>query len=277
MVNNETYMYYENVKKEIVLKRVAVCVCGCIRSFSREPYRESLSVLLKEIPNADFFLMLKIRDIPGSKTLINSSEGIEEFLKTVDVIKNNLIKIVFFEGFTDNVVDSSRYYSQRRNMDLCFNLAQSYKTYDYYMRLRPDFIFLKIDLPVLLDENTVYTSIKDDSPGSDMCFLFSNKLKGEWWDKKVLNIVNPRKLLLDYVIFDDIVVDNGSYIYGGLLRTDDKNISIWDNCKDPEVNDFHTLSISNKSFVQKTYLDRIMYQIEQRYRYIDCYSHGFIQ
>ena len=259
---------------DLMFKRTAVCIAGSIRGFSRQPYRDGISKLLGEIPNADVYIMLKTEDIADIKSLLNCDQGVEEFMKTIHLMRLNIKKIMFFGRFRDDFVNNSRYYSQLRNINMCFEMAESYREYDYYMRLRPDFVFVRFSMPDVVNNNVVYTGIKNDAPGSDMCFFFSKHLKHTWWNKHVLHIQNPRKLLLDYVIYDNVHVNNGKYIYGGLLRPDGRKICIWSDDTEPSVDDFDNITLSTKSFVEREFLDKIMKCIE-KYG-IDCTYHEII-
>jgi len=275
--NGLNNMHSKNIKMEVsefMFKKTAICIAGSIRGFSRQPYREGISKLLSEIPNADIYIMLKTEDIPEIKSILNCDQGVKEFMKTIQLMRLNIKKIVFFNRFKDDYVNGSRYYSQLKNINMCFEMAESYKKYDYYMRLRPDFVFVRLSLPKNINDNVVYTGIKNDAPGSDMCFFFSKHLKDTWWNKQVLHIQNPRKLLLDYVIYDNVNVNNGEYIFGGLLRPDGQKICIWSNEKEPLMNDLDNVTLSDKSYLEKEFLDKIMSNI--RCYGIECSHHQII-
>ena len=61
-------------------------------------------------------------------------------------------------------------------IDKSFDIAQSYGVYDYFIRYRPDFIMVD---PIYVENinnfhsDTIYTTRKSDSSGSDQVFLIS--------------------------------------------------------------------------------------------------------
>lgn len=220
-------------------KSIAVCISGCIRSFPRASYREGLRKLLATFPDAHFFLVLKSKDVPHTKhpPLFMSKTGVDGFMKTMDVIRHNTKSVLLFDGFADEQVNHSIFASQVHMMSMCFKTASEHHDYDYYLRYRPDFVLLEANLPDTLNENTIYTTRKQDAIGSDQVFMFSNKLKTEWWDGYVMPTTNKlsltKMLSPEYFIYNKLkpstTVQNGPLFFGGLLRTNENHLMFWDD------------------------------------------------
>jgi hypothetical protein len=223
-------------------KSIAVCISGCIRSFPRASYREGLKRLLSAFPKAHFFLLLKCNDVKDTKhpPLFLNKAGVDGFINTMDIIRHNTKSITLFDEFADEEVNNSRFASQLRMMDICFNTASKHRNYDFYIRYRPDFVLLDTQLPNdpdSIDKNTIYTTRKLDAIASDQVFMFSKKLKKEWWDKCVIPtakaMLPSQKISPEYFIFDEkkdqsSTIQNGPLFYGGLLRTNENHLMFWD-------------------------------------------------
>lgn len=245
-------------------KSIAVCISGCIRSFPRASYRKGLKRLLTVFPNADFFLVLKRNDVPHTKhpPLFLNKAGVDGFMKTMDIIQHNTKSVMLFDGFVDEHVNNRSFHaSQVRMMDTCFNTASKHKDYDFYLRYRPDFVLLDAQLPkdpyTVIDENTIYTTRKDDAIGSDQVFLFSKKLKKEWWDEYVIptaeKFILAKKIIYpEFFIFEErnpSTIKNGPLFFGGLLRTNENKLMLWDERKNENtvIDDWKPMTVDIKN------------------------------
>ena len=261
-------------------KNIAICICGCVRSFSRKPYRDGLIKLLTIFPNADVFLYLKTHDKNGETTLLNSVNGVDEFMKTINIMKNRIIKIVFFEALSDSRGDKSTFHAQIRNVNACLNLAEQHKHYDYYLRMRPDYVILDTNLPATINDNVIYTDFHHGSPAGDMVYLFSNKLKKQWWDKYVMDLLKTDRwynhITPEFILMQDMKVQAGPQFFGGLLRNNEDKLIMFHGDKkfDLRFNDVPSLDISEKSYIEKEYLDMIINKLKSLN--IQCITKSFI-
>lgn len=259
---------------------IAVCISGCIRSFPRASYREGLKRLLTAFPKAHFFLVLKRNDVSYTKhqPLFLSKAGVDGFMKTMDIIRHNTKNIIIFDKFENKKIDKSIFASQIRMIDMCLNTAAKYYNYDFYVRYRPDFVLIDTLLPkdlYSIDENTIYTARKFDAIGNDQVFMFSKKLKKEWWDKYVMPttqkmLSSNEKTSPEYFIFDKKsgthTVKNGPFFYGGLLRTNENHIVTWDEklCTEHTIiDDWKQMTLNIKPYNKDQLLLNVL--IEQRY------------
>ena len=91
---------------------------------------------------------------------------------------------VFEKTFPDTTLyESANSYYQLAWLDECFQLAdKAGKSYDYYVRLRPDMFWMD-PLPDInsLEKDVLYTSTKIDAPMSDQFMLFSREIYTTWW------------------------------------------------------------------------------------------------
>ena len=257
--------HYDNDYKS---KNIAICICGCVRSFSRKPYRDGLIKLLNTLPNADVFLYLKTHDKKGETTLLNSVNGVDEFMKTINIMKNRIIKIVFFEALSDSRGDKSTFHAQIRNVNACLNLAEQHKHYDYYLRMKPDYVILDTNLPAIISDNVIYTDFHHGSPAGDMVYLFSNKLKKQWWDKYVMDLLKTDEwynhITPEFILMQGMKVQAGPQFFGGLLRNSDDKLFMFHGDKkfDLRFNDVQLLHISDKSYIEEEYLKLIINKIK---------------
>lgn len=242
--------------------KIAVCISGSIRTFPTNIFRQGFMVLKNKIPDFDTYLILKLEDY-GSKTLMNSNEAIDEFIKTIKLIKP--MKIIIFKKFTNKIINTNRYLSQMSSINLSFVIANN-KKYDYFLRYRPDFVLIKLNLDLdKLNKKYIYTTRKHDAKGSDQVFLISKILINEWWKKQIFTTI-PNKYRKDitpeYVIFnnksDEIKILNGPCFFGGLSR-DNTRISFFDpenQIENPYKNNIE-LKRSNDFKIEKKYLIKL--------------------
>lgn len=248
--------------------KVAICVCGAVRTFGRQPYRESLVKMLDVYPQADIFLYFKTHDKPDATTLLNHPTGASDFMKTVDVIKNNIKHVVFFKGFSDEKTNKSTFISQLLNVDYCLKLAEKYDTYDYYIRTRPDYVILQMNAPNTIDDYTSYTALHNGSPANDMVYLFSRKLKKDWWDSYVLSLPKQSNwynhITPEFILMKDIKVQKGPQFYGGLLRNNvDELESFTGTPINVKFHDISSLNISEKSYIEDSVIENIVDRLIQ--------------
>ena len=256
--------HYDDYKS----KTIAICICGCVRSFSRKPYRDGLVKLLTVFPNADVFLYLKTHDKLEEKTLLNNENGVNEFMNTIGAIKKHIVEIVFFEALSDSRGDKSTFHAQIRNVNACLNLAEKHKHYDYYVRMRPDYVILDTNLPSIINYDVIYTDFHHGSPAGDMVYLFSNKMKKQWWDNYVMDLVKTDRwynhITPEFILMQGMKVQAGPQFFGGLLRNGDDKLVMFHGDKkiDLRFNDLPSLNLSDKSYIEEEYLKMIINKIK---------------
>ena len=245
-----------DIKQKKNLK-YALCISGGIRSFPRSIFIESIEVLLNEIPNLDIFIVLKMTD--KHKNFLNSSEGINSIVRNFLYLKPK--KIIFIDTFFDKKINVSSYSSQLLLIDKSINLACQHGKYDFFIRYRPDFILLNLNLNFNnLNENIIYTTRKKDAKASDQVFMFSNKLREKWWSK--LNFFLTEKRCPEYEIFndlpDEVILQNGPCFYGGLLRIRDNKLCFWDDFSKLKYQDKYKLEITKDKNFQNKFKDMLI-------------------
>lgn len=243
-------------------KKLAICIVGSIRSFTRKPYRDGLRLLLESFPNAHIFIVFKLEDKLNTLTLVNSEYGVNEFMETINVMRENLKHVFFFEKFIDKKTNNSTFISQLLSVNKCFNIAQQTDEYDYYMRMRPDYVILDMKLPESFDESIVYTAFQKGAPACDMVYLFSKKQKKTWWDKYVLKLIDePRwynHLTPEHILFEKTKVLNGPQFYGGLLRNDRNYLEKYNGDTNILFDDVKSLQVSETNIIENKYLELIL-------------------
>ena len=212
---------------------LAVCISGAVRSFPREAFRASFDQFRKEMPPLDVFVVLKMTCFMG--TLLNSDVGVDNFMLTMRRLRPKAV--ILFDRHADPRVDASSYASQLIAIDESFRLAESHGEYEYFMRYRPDFIMMDTRLKwSSVRDDTIYTTRKLDSLGSDQAFLISRQLKADWWGKSFAldDTADPNP---EYVIFrTSHPVQNGPAFHGGLLRLGEtEHVLAWDQEKEERL------------------------------------------
>lgn len=236
--------------------KLAICISGSIRSFPREIFRKSFENFRNNMPEFDVFIVLRTED--NKNTLMNNEKSIDEFIKTISIIKPK--KIFLFDSYSYKRINNprySRYSIQMLMIKKCFDIAMEYDNYDYFIRYRSDFIMFDPRFNInLIDENTIYSTRKFDAPASDQVFMISKKLKNIWFDKLeyILKFPSP-----EYYIFNNleknIKLSNGTLFYGGLIRNTGNEISFWDEqIKNLKFSDTITLECSDKNFIEEKFL-----------------------
>tara|TARA_Y100000741_G_scaffold364731_1_gene356729 strand:- start:1820 stop:2599 length:780 start_codon:yes stop_codon:yes gene_type:complete len=248
--------------------KYALCISGAVRSFPRSIFVESIKPLLNEIPNTDIFIVLKMTD--KFKNLLNSSEGINSIIKNFQCLKPK--KIIFIDSFLDENIDSSSYSSQLLLINKSIELACEYGNYDFFIRYRPDFILLNLNLHFEnLNENIIYTTRKYDALASDQVIMFSNKLRKIWWNN--LNFLLTEKRCPEYEIFnklpEKVSLQNGPCFYGGLLRNQHVKLKFWDICSEMKYQDKYNLEISKDTNFENKYRDMLL-------EYLNSYNFDFL-
>lgn len=236
--------------------KIALCISGSIRSFPREIFRKSFENLKNNMPEFDVFVVLKTED--NKNTLMNNEKSIDEFIKTMSVVKPK--KVFLFNSYVYKRIRSkySLYATQMLMIKKSFDIAMEYNNYDYFIRYRPDFIMFEPKFDInLIDENTIYTTRKFDSPASDQLFMISKKVKNIWFDK--LEYISVKHKSPEYHIFnqldENIKLSNGKLFYGGLLRNIGNEILFWDEqIENLKFTDTITLECSDKKFIEENFL-----------------------
>jgi len=172
----------------------------------------------------------------NTKLYFNTLKGLNNFNTILNLL--NPIKVICFNKFKlTNII----LYSQIQCINILINDALEYSkknnfTYDYFIRSRPDLILLDNPNFNNLNNNIVYTGIKCDSKGSDMFFIFNNKLINTWWNTLITNI-NKEYYLKKYVcpeyyIFNDITTKQ---IYKSALVRKHSYIQSWNKLPGEKV------------------------------------------
>jgi len=252
------------------MTRFAICISGSIRSLPRSLFLESIKNLTKKLKEYDVFFVLKTSD--NYNTMMNSKNSVDSLIKTFTEL--NAKKIIIFNNYNNINIDKSNYGSQLLSIDLSISLACSYKSYDWFIRYRPDFILQDLNINFdNLNENTIYSTKKNDSIASDQVFMFSNKLRKLWWNK--LNLYfDYRFRTPEYVIFNNlslsIIIKNGPCFYGGLLRNNSNNLIYWDHFKPNKYVD-NIIIYESEYFIQEKYLKMLLNELElKQFNYYYC-------
>jgi hypothetical protein len=219
--------------------RIAVCIAGGIRSFSREAVRQGLQKLKEQLPDFDTFCCLRLET-----SMLHTDDDLEEYRRTLEIL--NPIGAVLFERIP---VENNNLLSQVTMIEHAVEMATDHQKYDFYIRMRPDFVVVDAKLPPFAewDTNTIYTTRKLDARASDQVFMFSEQLRERWWSKivsakkKGKGLWSPKSKLVspEYVIFtdkfvaQDTPVQNGPCFYGGLLRQTSYEVLYWDRRPKP--------------------------------------------
>lgn len=232
--------------------KYALCISGSIRSFPRSIFIDSIKIILNEIPNIDIFIVLKITDT--IKNLLNSPEGINSLIQHFKYLKPK--KLIFVESFLEKNINLSSYSSQLLLINKSIEIACKYDNYNYFIRFRPDFILLNLNLDIKnLNDDTIYTTRKSDAKASDQVFMFSSKLRKIWWNN--INFFLTKKKSPEYVIFKNlskhITLKNGPCFYGGLLRNEATHLCFWDKNSKINYKDKYNLKISEDIKFEKKY------------------------
>lgn len=238
--------------------KIAFMISGAPRTMIFDEWISHLENFIKMLVQNnieyDTFLMLKINE-NISKTPIDtkakhykhflpqeagnyfcSSKGLENFNTILEILKPRFLKVInIFEK------DNSCFFSQMKMIDILIEEAikcekRENKSYDFFIRTRPDAILLSPIDYTRLKEEFIFTSFKKDTIGSDMFFIFGHKMLHEWWIKYVrrsfdkvvsYNLKNKSKVLPDFYIFNNNKKNVIQSYDLGLIR-DFNAVQFWD-------------------------------------------------
>ena len=198
---------------------IAILISGHCRTFVYEEQRVFFEKFIKYLTKnhtkkqCDVYLMLKI------DPMMQTEEGIINLKKMINMLKP--VYSIAFKEWSQH--DSNCYYSQmkmiRHLVDKAMN--KSNKSYDYYIRIRPDCMIPNLEQIRLSPTMGLTTSRKFDSIGNDQFFIMTSKIVNEWFLKLPISPIN---ISPDYYIFNHIHVNQS--INSGLVR-DYTKIQSW--------------------------------------------------
>lgn len=189
--------------------KIALLISGHCRTFVYEEQRiffEKLIKYLQTFGQCDTFIMLKTDE------KMQTYQGINQLEKMIKML--NPVYSIAFKRWNQH--DNNCYYSQMRMIRHL--IEKSFENYDYYIRIRPDCVILRLEQIKL--NNALCSSRKFDSRGNDQFFIMSQKIMKDWFLKLP---IAPMKVSPEYYIFKKKIESN---IYSGLVR-DYKRIESW--------------------------------------------------
>ena len=196
-------------------KYIALLISGEIRTFVFKEqidfFKRLIDYLYLHFENVHVYLLLKIPISDKavyiyrkSNLFICSKQGLENFNELLSILKP-----IYNFYFYDFNLDTNSNYSQMKMIDILIikatnNEKKNKMKYDMFFRIRPDSCVLINELKIdTLIENYIYTSIKNDSIGSDQIFIFNQNVLKLWWPYiQLLCNTNRMVNLPDYTIYN---------------------------------------------------------------------------
>lgn len=218
------------------MTKLAICMYGSIRTFVdpelREKYKHNFTTSISNLGDYDVFVLL-IRQANG----VNHRSRLHEYCTLTQQELNAMLidtfgkALTYFEVHDDNkslFPIESPHAKQLCGIDEVFNIANKHRDYDFFVRIRPDFYWHKSFDHTVLNRTHVVTSIKSDSPASDMFFIISKQLYSGWWVKTILPKIQTVNGPIEYIIFRNVNKIQHKQINSSLMRNNsEKRIDTW--------------------------------------------------
>lgn len=204
------------------MTRVAVCMSGGFRTFqqTKDSFRTHVIDRLYRLGyQVDFYACITLDD--STKTWERDSLITQDERRIREAMNPfRPVKLEFVSKETAQQIPKNA--RQLYGIDRCFALTESEGSYDYYIRVRPDYYYLYSIPDPASNPSVCHSCYFFHAKGCDLIFIASRNVYESWWLAKVRPLLRRDMEWMGWAmenwLFQDTLVYKNKGFEGGLLR-----------------------------------------------------------